>query len=97
MPYSGYDFGFLLHILTAQSLPTQETDFFDILNMWFPTVFDVKYIMRQCKMLKGGLQELADDLGVSCRLTPRRLRIPLTPGHSLREQPHKTKQVPTRC
>jgi CCR4-NOT transcription complex subunit 7/8 len=32
--------------------------------VWFPTVYDVKFMMRACKQLKGGLQEVADDLGV---------------------------------
>lgn len=33
--------------------------------MWFPTIYDIKFMMRACKVLKGGLQDVADDLGVS--------------------------------
>jgi len=62
--HSGYDFGYLVKLLTAQSLPGNEDHFFDTLNTWFPATFDVKYIMRACKVLKGGLQDVADDLGV---------------------------------
>ncbi len=32
--------------------------------MYFPVVYDIKYLMKCCKTLKGGLQEVADDLGV---------------------------------
>ena len=65
---SGYDFGYFVKLLTAVSLPTTEESFFDVLRIWFPTVYDVKFMMRACKQLKGGLQEVADDLGVSSSL-----------------------------
>ena len=64
MAFSGYDFGYLVKLLTAQSLPSNETEFFEALNTWFPTTFDVKHIMKSCKVLKGGLQDVADELGV---------------------------------
>jgi len=41
-----------------------EDAFFDVLKLWFPTVYDIKYLMKATKVLKGGLQEVADDLGV---------------------------------
>ncbi|KAF9649766.1 CAF1-domain-containing protein [Thelephora ganbajun] len=62
--HSGYDFGYFIKLLTAVSLPTNEDAFFEILRIWFPTVYDVKFMMRACKQLKGGLQDVADDLGV---------------------------------
>ena len=61
---SGYDFGYLVKLLTNHSLPEQEDDFFELLRLWFPAIYDIKYIMRACKVLKGGLQDVADDLGV---------------------------------
>lgn len=61
---SGYDFGYFVKLLTAESLPTTEETFFDRLRTWFPTIYDIKFMMRSCKSLKGGLQEVADDLGV---------------------------------
>ena len=61
---SGYDFGYLVKLLTCSSLPVNEDDFFKALSLWFPTVYDVKLMMRACKSLKGGLQDVADDLGV---------------------------------
>jgi CCR4-NOT transcription complex subunit 7/8 len=61
---SGYDFGYFLKLLTALSLPTTEEAFFDKLHKWFPISYDMKTMMRVAKGLKGGLQEVADDLGV---------------------------------
>lgn len=60
--HSGYDFGYLLKLLTDQNLPAEEGDFFELLRMYFPTIYDVKYLMKSCKNLKGGLQEVADQL-----------------------------------
>jgi len=62
--HSGYDFGYFVKLLTAESLPTTEDGFFSLLNLWFPTVYDIKFLMKASKLLKGGLQEVADDLGV---------------------------------
>ncbi|KAJ7442608.1 ribonuclease H-like domain-containing protein [Mycena latifolia] len=62
--HSGYDFGYFVKLLTATSLPTTEEAFFELLQMWFPTVYDIKYMMRASNNLKGGLQQVADDLGV---------------------------------
>jgi CCR4-NOT transcription complex subunit 7/8 len=63
--HSGYDFGYLLKVVTALPLPAQETEFFENLRQWFPCIYDIKYLMRSCKTLKGGLQDVADDLQVS--------------------------------
>ncbi|XP_047234357.1 CCR4-NOT transcription complex subunit 8 isoform X1 [Girardinichthys multiradiatus] len=60
--HSGYDFGYLVKLLTDARLPEEEHDFFQILNLFFPAIYDVKYLMKSCKSLKGGLQEVADQL-----------------------------------
>jgi len=60
--HSGYDFGYLIKILTDQKLPDEESEFFELLKIFFPTVYDVKYLMKSCKNLKGGLQEVAEQL-----------------------------------
>ncbi|KAF8192142.1 CAF1-domain-containing protein, partial [Pholiota molesta] len=62
--HSGYDFGYFVKLLTAESLPTTEDAFFALLKIWFPTVYDIKFLTRASKDLKGGLQDVADDLGV---------------------------------
>ncbi|CAG5079127.1 Similar to CNOT7: CCR4-NOT transcription complex subunit 7 (Homo sapiens) [Cotesia congregata] len=60
--HSGYDFGYLLKLLTDQNLPQEESEFFELLRIYFPTIYDVKYLMKSCKNLKGGLQEVAEQL-----------------------------------
>uniref|UniRef100_A0A8C2HIF0 poly(A)-specific ribonuclease n=1 Tax=Cyprinus carpio TaxID=7962 RepID=A0A8C2HIF0_CYPCA len=60
--HSGYDFGYLVKLLTDSRLPEEEHEFFQILNLFFPAIYDVKYLMKSCKNLKGGLQEVADQL-----------------------------------
>lgn len=56
--HSGYDFGYLLKFLRDQELPKDESDFFELLRIYFPVIYDVKYLMKSCKDLKGGLQEV---------------------------------------
>lgn len=51
--HSGYDFGYLLKVLTDQNLPADESEFFELLRIYFPTIYDVKYLMKSCKNLKG--------------------------------------------
>lgn len=51
--HSGYDFGYLLKLLTDQNLPADESEFFELLRIYFPTIYDVKYLMKSCKNLKG--------------------------------------------
>ena len=62
--HSGYDFGYILKMLTCQPLPPTESEFHDLLKTYFPCVYDIKYLMRSCKNLRGGLSDLADDLQV---------------------------------
>ncbi|ELR15719.1 ccr4associated factor, putative [Acanthamoeba castellanii str. Neff] len=68
--HSGYDFGYLLKILTCKPLPAQEEEFFELLLAYFPCIYDIKYLMKSCKSLKGGLNELANDLEVE-RIGPQ--------------------------
>lgn len=59
------DLGYLLKVLTAGPLPTVEADFHDLLAIWLPRLYDIKYIVRSMRPIKAGLQELADEFGVS--------------------------------
>lgn len=62
--HSGYDFGYLLKVATNNQLPTEEAEFLDMLKLYFPRIYDIKYLMRSCKPLKGGLQDVADELKI---------------------------------
>ncbi|XP_043701723.1 probable CCR4-associated factor 1 homolog 7 [Telopea speciosissima] len=62
--HSGYDFGYLLKLLTCQNLPDTQAGFFNLINMYFPTVYDIKHLMKFCNSLHGGLNKLAELLEV---------------------------------
>ena len=66
--------------LTGAPLPLTEDEFFSLLKIWFPNIFDIKYIIRQCKpSMKGGLQELAQEMGVGNTVR----RVPFLQEHDL--------------
>lgn len=60
--HSGYDYGYLLKILTTLELPDDEKSFFETLKLYFPTIYDIKYMTSLMDGHFGGLQKLADDL-----------------------------------
>jgi len=62
--HSGYDFGYLLKLLTCRNLPETQTGFFALINIYFPVVYDIKHLMKFCNSLYGGLNKLAELLGV---------------------------------
>jgi CCR4-NOT transcription complex subunit 7/8 len=68
--HSGYDFGYLIKILTCLPLPKKQSQFFEVVRDFFPYLYDVKYMMKSVRNLKGGLQDLADDLEVK-RIGPQ--------------------------
>mmetsp|Transcript_6772 Transcript_6772/g.14422 ORF Transcript_6772/g.14422 Transcript_6772/m.14422 type:complete len:396 (+) Transcript_6772:374-1561(+) len=63
--HAGYDFAYLLKILTTKDLPADEKSFFELLKVYFSTIYDIKYMTSLCDghRFMGGLQRLADDLG----------------------------------
>mmetsp|Transcript_61274 Transcript_61274/g.126576 ORF Transcript_61274/g.126576 Transcript_61274/m.126576 type:complete len:290 (-) Transcript_61274:1967-2836(-) len=62
--HSGYDFGYLIKILTNKVLPENRIEFFQLLNIYFPCSFDVKYLSLCSQNLNGGLNKLAEKLKV---------------------------------
>ena len=62
--HSGYDFGYLLKLLTRRELPKSQSGFFDLIKIYFPIVYDIKHLMRFCNHLHGGLNKLAEILEV---------------------------------
>lgn len=63
--HSGYDFGYLLKLLTCTPLPAEEAAFFELLHTYFPCIYDEKHMMRDCgDGIKGGLNYLADQIQV---------------------------------
>ncbi|GMJ14298.1 CCR4-associated factor 1k [Hibiscus trionum] len=62
--HSGYDFGYLLKLLTCQNLPDTQAGFFSLIKIYFPTLYDIKHLMKFCNSLHGGLNKLAELLEV---------------------------------
>ena len=44
--HSGYDFGYLMKIMLCKSLPETEEEFHHLLNIFFPSLYDIKYLMK---------------------------------------------------
>ncbi|KAL0813483.1 hypothetical protein Bca101_069926 [Brassica carinata] len=62
--HCGYDFGYLLRLLTGRNLPEKQSEFLYLVNMFFPMVFDIKHMIGFCHDLFGGLSSLAERLEV---------------------------------
>jgi CCR4-NOT transcription complex subunit 7/8 len=63
--HSGYDFGYILKSLTGLALPDELDEFIKLMKLYFGSaVYDVKYLMKFCNSLFGGLQRVSDMLEV---------------------------------
>ncbi|KAH8033295.1 hypothetical protein HPB51_008916 [Rhipicephalus microplus] len=62
--HSGYDFGYLMKLLTNMKLPEGDAEFSELLRIMFPNIYDLKFLMRGCNFLRGGLQLLANQLQI---------------------------------
>jgi len=61
----GYDFAYLIRMLEGQYLPDNETQFYSLLNIYFPSLYDVKYMVRDMETLRlGGLNKIATELNI---------------------------------
>nr|UXY86896.1 CCR4-associated factor [Cryptomonas paramecium] len=62
--HSGYDFGYLIRMLSQKNLPDDESVFFKLLYYYFPCYYDIKYLSICFKTLHGGLDKIAEKLKV---------------------------------
>lgn len=60
--HSAYDFAYLLKILTCAPLPSEASEFYQLLRIYFKNLYDIKHLTNN--IYRGGLQELADQLEV---------------------------------
>ena len=58
------DFAYLLKYLINDYLPLEEKDFNELINLYFPNIYDVKYLVNDSEIYKGGLNKLAKELNV---------------------------------
>ena len=47
--HSGYDFGYLVKIMWAQSLPEDEVQYRDLLRKFFPSIYDIKFMVKHAQ------------------------------------------------
>ncbi|KAK9474209.1 ribonuclease H-like domain-containing protein [Dipodascopsis tothii] len=62
--HSGYDIGYLISLMIATPLPAEEDEFLALKKILFPSFYDIKFLAKSVKSIKGGLQDLADELHV---------------------------------
>lgn len=62
--HGGYDFAYLLKMLTSSPLPSTEDEFFQQLKIFFPHFYDIKYMMFLTDQKICGLQDIATQLDV---------------------------------
>lgn len=73
-----------MKLLTDSRLPEEEHEFFQILNLFFPAIYDVKYLMKSCKNLKVRAERSFTEPEVT---SP-------TPFH---RDPERVRNVPSVC
>lgn len=50
--HSGYDFGYLIKLLTDDALPAEQNAFFDLVKTFFPKLWDIKFLLRHAQRMK---------------------------------------------
>ena len=58
------DFAYLLKYLINDYLPLDEKNFDELINLYFPNIYDIKYLVNDSEIYKGGLNKLAKELNV---------------------------------
>lgn len=72
--HSGYDFGYLIKLLTDNALPIDQAEFFSLVSTFFPKLWDIKFLLRhaQRKRAQGTLSQegtrVLDNLGTKSGL-----------------------------
>ena len=58
------DFCYMLRLLLNDNLPKNENEFLDCLKIYFPNIYDIKYLINENEEFKGGLNKIAKELNV---------------------------------
>lgn len=51
--HSGYDFGYLVKLLTNDALPADQSKFFELVSAFFPKLWDIKFLLRHAQRLRS--------------------------------------------
>ena len=60
-----YDFAYFLRSVTNLPLPETELNFFDMLRVYFPNYFDIRFLVRFNDEFRGSLSRLGQELNIS--------------------------------
>ncbi|CAD6456764.1 29ce4554-32b8-46b6-a119-a303ea5d68b5 [Sclerotinia trifoliorum] len=73
--HAGYDFGYLTKIMLQRALPDDEREFDMLMKKFFPSVYDIKYLMQQGTIMNK-LGQLSHVDAVTAELLQRNERHP---------------------
>lgn len=59
-----YDFGYLLKLLLNEPLPETENEFIELINIYFPSYYDIRMFAKDKCCLQGSLNKLAKRLKI---------------------------------
>ncbi|CDW89818.1 ccr4-not transcription complex subunit 8 [Stylonychia lemnae] len=62
--HGGVDFGYMLKVLMDTELPSDESSFFQMMNIYFINYYDIKEVKRDIDFLSGGLSKIAKELDI---------------------------------
>ncbi|CDR96826.1 CAF1 family ribonuclease containing protein, putative [Babesia bigemina] len=71
--HGSYDFAYVLKLLTCTSLPANQSEFFDLLHDFFPSLYDIKFLLDERSIKLSGrssLQRISEHLDVK-RIGPQ--------------------------
>lgn len=63
--HGGYDFAYLLKMVHGDGLPETVEQFYALMKVYYPNIYDLKYFIKDIPNLKDvGLTKLAAEIGV---------------------------------
>jgi hypothetical protein len=64
--HGGYDFAYLLKMVHGDGLPESIEQFYALMKIYYPNIYDLKYFIKDIPNLKDvGLTKLANEIGVN--------------------------------
>lgn len=62
--FTEHNFRSVVHVFFLFCFHVQESEFFDLLQLYFPKLYDIKFLASSQDGFHGGLNKLAEDLKV---------------------------------
>jgi CCR4-NOT transcription complex subunit 7/8 len=62
--HSGYDFGYLIKLLSDDALPVDQTEFFEQVRMYFPKLWDIKFLLRHAQRMRNANRLSAEGIRI---------------------------------